>query len=80
MRSAWNSACDAGSQQLDDPRSHVQGEVLDTLRHGAGKHTCSNGDTYEGAWQYDKRHGRGTAKFARGVIYEGQWKNDMAHG
>lgn len=59
---------------------HVQGEVLDTLRHGSGKQTCSNGDTYDGAWQYDKRHGRGTANLARGVCYQGQWKEDMAHG
>ena len=60
--------------------ARFQGEVLDTLRHGSGKHTCSNGDAYDGAWQYDKRHGRGTAKFARGVCYQGQWKEDMAHG
>ena len=69
-------------QALRKPRTvaAVQGEVLDTLRHGSGKHTCSNGDTYDGAWQYDKRHGRGAAKFARGVSYQGQWKEDMAHG
>lgn len=54
--------------------------MLDTLRHGRGRHTCSNGDSYNGAWRYDKRHGDGTAKFARGVSYQGQWKEDMAHG
>ena len=70
----------SGKHPASIARLHVQGEVLDTLRHGSGKHTCSNGDTYDGAWQYDKRHGRGTAKFARGVCYQGQWKEDMAHG
>jgi len=43
-------------------------------------HTCSNNDSYDGAWQYDKRNGRGAATFARGVSYEGQWREDMAHG
>ena len=58
----------------------AQGETVDTLRHGQGRHCCSNGDAYEGGWQYDKRHGRGIATFVRGVKYEGQWKDDMAHG
>ena len=29
----------------------VQGETLGTLRHGRGKHTCSNGDVYDGQWR-----------------------------
>lgn len=69
-----------GNVEETNSLDFTQGEVLDTLRHGQGKHTCSNGDTYDGAWQYDKRHGRGTATFARGVCYEGQWKEDLAHG
>lgn len=58
----------------------LQGEVLGTLRHGEGRHTCSSGDSHVGAWQYDKRHGRGTAAFASGLRYEGQWREDQAHG
>ena len=58
----------------------LQGEVLGTLRHGEGRHTCSSGDSHVGAWQYDKRHGRGTATFASGLRYEGQWREDQAHG
>ena len=57
-----------------------QGEVLDTLRHGEGKHTCSNGDTYDGSWRFDKRQGHGTAEFARGLKYQGQWHEDLAQG
>ena len=57
-----------------------QGEAVGDLRHGRGTQTCSNGDTYRGAWRYDKREGTGVADFARGAQYDGEWKDDKAHG
>lgn len=57
-----------------------QGETLGDLRHGKGKHTCSNGDTHEGGWYKGMRHGRGLATFARGFIYEGDFQYDHASG
>ena len=50
------------------------------FRHGRGSHTCANGDTYRGAWRYDKREGTGVAVFVRGAQYDGEWKDDKAHG
>lgn len=58
----------------------AQGEALGNMRHGKGKHTCSNGDMYTGSWHLDRRHGKGKATFASGLQYEGDWKDDKAHG
>lgn len=60
----------------------MQGDVLHgRLRHGRGKHTCSNGDVYEGQWSYDKRQGQGRLVVAAtGFTYEGDWKDDVASG
>ena len=58
----------------------MQGEAVGDLRHGRGTQTCSNGDTYRGAWRYDKREGTGLADFVRGAQYDGEWKDDKAHG
>lgn len=58
----------------------VQGEMLGPLRHGRGRHQCSNGDAYEGGWAYDKREGRGCLTLASGMSYDGEWKKDQAHG
>ncbi|GAB4815949.1 hypothetical protein N2152v2_002995 [Parachlorella kessleri] len=57
-----------------------QGETLGNLRHGQGKHTCSDGTVYEGGWKYDKRDGKGKIQFKDGLMYEGDWKEDLAHG
>lgn len=58
----------------------MQGETLAELRHGQGKHTCSNGDSHQGLWYKGMRHGHGVAVFARGFFYEGDFEYDHAHG
>jgi len=61
-------------------QAQAQGDTLGSMRHGWGKHTCTNGDSYAGRWRLCKRHGRGRAVFARGAEYEGQWRDDKAEG
>ncbi len=61
-------------------QAQAQGDTLGSMRHGWGKHTCTNGDSYAGRWRLGKRHGRGRAVFARGAEYEGQWRDDKAEG
>ncbi len=40
-------------------------------RHGFGKATLPNGDTYEGQYQNGKRHGTGTYRFSNTARYIG---------
>jgi hypothetical protein len=54
--------------------------MLGNLRHGQGKHTCSDGTVYQGGWKYDKRDGKGKIQFKDGLMYDGEWKEDLAHG
>ena len=72
--------CHHTANGLVMPLSTKQGEAVGDLRHGRGTQTCSNGDTYKGAWRYDKREGTGVAEFVRGAQYDGEWKDDKAHG
>lgn len=58
----------------------AQGATLGSMRHGWGRHACTNGDSYTGNWRLDRRHGRGRAAFASGVEYEGGWRDDKAEG
>ena len=70
-----------GKSKLLDERSNiVQGETFADLRHGQGRHVCSNGDTHEGGWYKGMRHGHGTATFARGFHYTGEFQYDHAQG
>ena len=41
-------------------------------RHGFGKATLPNGDTYEGQYQNGKRHGNGTYRFSNTARYVGE--------
>lgn len=41
-------------------------------RHGFGKATLPNGDTYEGQYQNGKRHGTGTYRFSNTARYVGE--------
>ena len=49
-------------------------------RHGEGKYTYANGDTYEGQYQHGKPHGEGKSTYANGDTYEGQYQHDKRHG
>ncbi len=42
-------------------------------RHGFGKATLPNGDTYEGQYQYGKRHGNGVYRFSNTARYVGEF-------
>ena len=60
-------------------------------RHGYGKATLPNGDTYEGDYQNGKRHGNGTWVddqrnghgtyfYPNGDTYQGEWYQHQRHG
>ena len=50
-------------------------------KHGFGKETQDNGDTYCGHWHEGKKQGFGKADYKeKGIKYEGNWKNDMKEG
>lgn len=50
------------------------------IKHGRGKITCRDGETYDGGWRDDKRNGRGIATFPKGETYDGEWNNNAIHG
>jgi len=49
-------------------------------RHGQGKATLPNGDTYEGYYQSGKRHGHGVYKFKNTARYVGEYARNKKHG
>lgn len=49
-------------------------------RHGFGKATLRNNDTYEGYYQNGKRNGQGTYKFKNGARYIGEYVKNKKHG
>jgi len=53
----------------------VVGEWGNNERHGSGKYTYVNGDTYDGEWRNGRKHGTGTYTYAlTGSHFYGQWK------
>ena len=44
-------------------------------RHGEGKSTRSNGESYEGDYAYGKQHGEGKRTWSDGTYYDGEWMN-----
>ena len=49
-------------------------------RHGYGKATLPNGDTYEGQYEHGKRHGTGTYRFKNGAKYVGEYVKGQKNG
>jgi len=49
-------------------------------RHGFGKATLPNGDTYEGQYECGRRHGQGTYRFKNGSKYLGEYYKNKKHG
>ncbi|UJR37982.1 hypothetical protein I4U23_030664 [Adineta vaga] len=49
-------------------------------RHGFGKATLPNGDTYEGQYENGKRHGTGTYRFTNTARYIGEYLKNKRHG
>ena len=52
----------------------------DDKRHGQGRHTYADGESYYGGWRDDRKHGRGKFVYASGAVYEGEWAADKRHG
>jgi hypothetical protein len=48
-------------------------------RHGDGKVTFDNGDTYQGEWRDGERHERGKSISIPGQRYEGKYIDDKTH-
>ena len=44
------------------------------------KHTCSDGQVYEGEWKHGRKNGKGKYTYPSGNIYEGGFKDDKFHG
>jgi hypothetical protein len=49
-------------------------------KHGEGKYTYSNGETYNGTFENDNRHGYGELHYSDGRFYKGNFVNDKQHG
>ncbi|KAJ3030250.1 Radial spoke head 1 [Rhizophlyctis rosea] len=49
-------------------------------RHGQGKTTFPNGDTYEGSYSNGSRNGQGTYRWKNGARYSGNYKDDLRDG
>ncbi len=47
---------------------------------GCGVIIYSDGDRYDGYFQYNKLNCRGRMIYASGTVYEGEWKDDNRHG
>lgn len=50
------------------------------IREGKGIMQYTNGDIYEGKWDYDYKDGQGIMTYANGDVYEGYWYEDMLDG
>jgi radial spoke head protein 1 len=76
---------DIGSDDLDEEKGQSLGEYdgernEKSQRHGHGKATLPNGDTYEGMYEYGQRNGTGTYRFKNGARYVGDWLKNKKHG
>ena len=60
--------------------STYQGEWLNGMRDGKGKHKDKEGLHYTGEWLADIRHGFGKQEFDNGDVYFGQWRDDLQEG
>ena len=51
--------------------------LLCLQRYGQGVMKYSNGDTYEGVFEYDLRSKVGKMTYKDGSVYEGSWVNGL---
>lgn len=70
---------------FDSIFSFSEGECIATQegsveRTGKGKHSTSDGITYEGQWVRDKMNGKGKLTHPSGATYEGEFINNQFHG
>lgn len=76
---------DIGSEEFEEDEGINLGEYEgerneNEERHGFGKATLPNGDTYEGHYANGKRHGNGTYRFKNGAKYVGEYVKGKKHG
>lgn len=57
-----------------------EGAYVDGIKHGIGKMTFPNGDTYHGEWKDDKMHGDGSFMYANGDIFSGTFVRGIRAG
>lgn len=57
-----------------------EGFLVDNIRHGFGKYTWKDGDSYIGEWKFGKMHGKGCKTMQDGSFYDGEWNNGLACG
>ncbi|XP_053408505.1 radial spoke head 1 homolog isoform X2 [Mercenaria mercenaria] len=76
---------DVGSEEFEEEQGPYLGEYEGSRndkdeRHGQGKATLPNGDTYEGLYENGKRHGHGVYRFKNGSRYTGEYIKNKKHG
>merc|ERR1712071_455244 len=84
-RSKTNKMSDDESMRgstAEDDVGHYEGDRNDDgERHGDGKATFRNGDTFEGSYEHGLRHGRGAYMWANGnAKYEGEYYRGKRNG
>ncbi|KAG2392479.1 hypothetical protein C9374_012731 [Naegleria lovaniensis] len=81
-----NKRCGYGVMHwTTDPLEIYEGEWLNDLPQGNGKHTYLQAsgkkcNYYEGTFIEGKREGQGTFHYADGSSYTGEWFNNLKHG
>ena len=66
---------------ISSENGFYQGGYLNSGRHGLGKMSYRNGDSYQGEWDHDQRHGLGDFWSGDGAFsYKGSWVDDQFEG
>ena len=71
-----------GYGRFEGKLSCYEGDWRDGQRHGYGKEEMSNGELYEGNFEFDNRNGIGTS-YLKGTTFDrvtGEWKDNKPHG
>jgi len=62
-------------------KARYEGPYKDGKRHGHhGVYMWSDGQKYDGDWEYDKRVGHGIMRYINGDYYDGEWKDGEETG
>jgi len=72
--------CENGEGTMRYQSGKYVGQWKNGLRHGFGKFTWNNVDTYSGNWFEDKRHGEGTYIWHDGSKYKGHYSHGVRSG
>lgn len=72
--------CEDGDGIMQYRSGKYVGNWQNGLRHGQGKFSWNNGDTYDGSWFEDKRHGEGIYVWNDGSKYKGHYSHGVRCG